>query len=144
MSTPKKPASTLDRWLEKPEFKKSFEKVEEKTEKTEDLDRILTYFETKKPCLNANFSIHDLSRALNIPQIRISTCFNKQIKIPFPTYRNQFRIKLAVQMFREQKHFQMSIEGISKQSGFKTLSAFYAAFRAEYKMTPTEWLEKNL
>ena len=26
MSTPKKPASTLDRWLEKPAFKKSFEK----------------------------------------------------------------------------------------------------------------------
>ena len=125
-------------------FKKSFEKVEEKTEKTEDLDRILNYFETKKPCLNANFSIHDLSRALNIPQIRISTCFNKQINIPFPTFRNQLRIKHAVQMFREQKHFQMSIEGISKQSGFKTLSAFYAAFRAEYKMTPTVWIEKNL
>lgn len=125
-------------------FKKSFEKVEEKTEKTEDLDRILNYFETKKPFLNANFSIHDLSRALNIPQIRISTCFNKQINIPFPTFRNQLRIKHAVQMFREQKHLQMSIEGISKQSGFKTLSAFYAAFRAEYKMTPTEWLEKNL
>ena len=26
MSTPNKPASTLDRWLEKPAFKKSFEK----------------------------------------------------------------------------------------------------------------------
>ena len=26
MSTPKKPASTLDRWLEKPDFKTSFEK----------------------------------------------------------------------------------------------------------------------
>ena len=26
MSAPKKPASTLDRWLEKPAFKKSFEK----------------------------------------------------------------------------------------------------------------------
>ena len=26
MSTPNKPASTLDRWLEKPDFKKSFEK----------------------------------------------------------------------------------------------------------------------
>jgi AraC-like DNA-binding protein len=125
-------------------FKKSFEKVEEKTVKTEELDRILNYFETKKPFLNTNFSIHDLSRALNIPQIRISTCFNKQINIPFPTFRNQLRIKHVVQMFREQKHLQMSIEGISKQSGFKTLSAFYAAFRVEYKMTPTVWIEKNL
>ena len=141
------PSTNVFSWIKfnfKNTLKKSFEKVEEKTEKTEDLDRILNYFETKKPCLNANFSIHDLSRALNIPQIRISNCFNKQINIPFPTYRNQLRINHAVQMFREQKHLQMSIEGISEKSGFKTLSAFYAAFRAEYKMTPTKWLEKNL
>lgn len=143
---PKHSLSILERVINhyKNNFKISFEKVEEKTEKTEDLDRILNYIKTNKPCLNNAFSVHDLSRVLNIPQIRISTCFNKQINIPFPTFRNQLRIKHAVQMFREQKHLQMSIEGISKQSGFKTLSAFYAAFRAEYKMTPTEWLEKNL
>ena len=125
-------------------FQKSFEKFEVKTEKTEDLDRILNYIETKKPYLNNSFSVHDLSRVLNIPQIRVSNCFNKQIKIPFPNYRNNLRIKHAIQMFKEQKHLQMSIEGIATQSGFKTKSAFYAAFKAEYKMTPTEWIEKNL
>ena len=141
------PSTNTFSWIKfnfKNTLKNSFEKIEEKTEKTVDLDRILNYFETKKPYLNANFSIHDLSLALNIPQIRISICFNKQINIPFPTFRNHLRIKHAVQMFREQKHLQMSIEGISEKSGFKTLSAFYAAFRAEYKMTPTVWIEKNL
>jgi AraC-like DNA-binding protein len=47
-------------------------------------------------------------------------------------------------MFKDQKHLEMSIEGIAMQSGFKTKSAFYAAFKSEYKMTPTEWIEKNL
>jgi AraC-like DNA-binding protein len=124
-------------------FKNFNEKVEEKTETTEDLNRILNYMDTKKPYLNTDFSVHELSRMLNIPQIRISNCFNKQINIPFPKYRNDLRIKHAVHMFRGQKHVQMSIEGIAMQSGFKTKSAFYAAFKAEYKMTPTEWIEKN-
>lgn len=128
----------------KKNFQKSFEKFEVKKEKTEDLDRILNYIETKKPYLNNDFSVHDLSRVLNIPQIRISNCFNKQIKIPFPSYRNELRIKHAVKMFREHKHLQMSIEGIATQSGFKTKSAFYAAFNAVHGITPTEWIEKNL
>lgn len=46
-------------------------------------------------------------------------------------------------MFREQKHLKMSIEGIAIHSGFKTKSAFYAAFKSVYNMTPTEWIEKN-
>mgnify|MGYP000998496992 CR=1 FL=1 len=66
------------------------------------------------------------------------------IKTSFPKYRNNLRIKHAVQMFKDKKHLHMSIEGISTQSGFKIKSAFYAAFKDEYKMTPTEWIEKNI
>ena len=116
----------------------------ENPEKSTDLDRIIQYMDKKKPYLKSNFSVHDVSRELNIPHLRVSNSFNKQINIPFPKYRNDLRVKYAVQMFKEQKHLEMSIEGIATQSGFKTKSAFYAAFKAEYKMTPTEWIEKNL
>lgn len=116
----------------------------ENTEKSTDLDRIIQYMDKKKPYLKSNFSVHVVSRELNIPHLRVSNSFNKQIKIPFPKYRNDFRVKYAVQMFKDQKHLEMSIEGIAMQSGFKTKSAFYAAFKSEYKMTPTEWIEKNL
>lgn len=116
----------------------------ENTEKSTDLDRIIQYMDKKKPYLKSNFSVHDVSRELNIPHLRVSNSFNKQINIPFPKYRNDLRVKYAVQMFKDQKHLEMSIEGIAMQSGFKTKSAFYAAFKLEYKMTPTEWIEKNL
>ena len=116
----------------------------ENPEKSTDLDRIIQYMDKKKPYLKSNFSVHDVSRELNIPHLRVSNSFNKQINIPFPKYRNDLRVKYAVQMFKDQKHLEMSIEGIAMQSGFKTKSAFYAAFKSEYKMTPTEWIEKNL
>jgi AraC-like DNA-binding protein len=118
--------------------------VPDKFEKTTDLERILEYMQSNKPYLKSDFSVHDLSSALNIPQIRISNCFNKQLNIPFPIYRNKLRVANAVNMLLENKHINMSIEGIAAQSGFTSKSTFYSAFRAEYGMTPSEWMAKNL
>jgi AraC-like DNA-binding protein len=112
--------------------------------KKSDLDLIITYIETKKSYLNPTFSLHDLSRELNIPHLRVSGFFNKQLKTPFPEFRNRLRVSHAIQLFKEGTHAQMSIEGIATICGFKNKSRFYAAFKAEYKMTPTEWIEKNI
>jgi AraC-like DNA-binding protein len=98
----------------------------------------------RKPYLNPQFTMHDLSRELNIPLMTVSGFFNKQLKTPYPEYRNRLRINHAIQLFKEGMHAQMSIEGISAVCGFKNKSRFYAAFKAEHKMTPTEWIEKNL
>ncbi len=115
-----------------------------KPEKSADLDRIIQYMEMKKPYLNPNFSIHDVSRELNIPHLRVSTSFNKQLEKSFPEYRNKLRVAYAVNLLQENAHFQMSIEGIAFQSGFKNKSSFYTAFRAVHQMTPTEWISKHL
>jgi len=120
------------------------DEISEKPEKQDDLDRIIQYMDKKKPFLNPNFSIHDVSRELNIPHLRVSICFNKQLEISFPEYRNKLRVAYAVNLLQENAHFQMSIEGIAFQSGFKNKSSFYAAFRAEHQMTPTEWITKHL
>jgi AraC-like DNA-binding protein len=112
--------------------------------KKSDLDLIITYIETKKLYLNPRFTLHDLSRELNIPLMTVSGFFNKQLKTPYPEYRNRLRVNHAIQLFKEGMHAQMSIEGISTVCGFKNKSRFYAAFKAEHKMTPTEWIEKNV
>jgi AraC-like DNA-binding protein len=120
------------------------EEEKEKPLKSEDIERIVHYIETKKPYLKVDFSIHDVSRELNIPQLRVSNCFNKQLETTFPDFRNRLRIEYAINLFQENAHYQMSIEGVALQSGFKTKSAFYAAFRIVHGMTPTEWITKNL
>jgi AraC-like DNA-binding protein len=112
--------------------------------KKSDFDLVITYIETKKPYLVPQFTLHDLSRELNIPHLTLSGIFNKQLKTPYPEYKNRLRINHAIQLFKEGMHAQMSIEGISTVCGFKNKSRFYAAFKAEHKMTPTEWIEKNV
>jgi len=118
--------------------------LESKFEKSTDRERILAFLETEKPYVKVSFSLHDLSLALNIPHIRVTTCFNKELNTSFPSYRNKLRVNHAISLLRAGAHLTTSIEGIAERSGFKSKSIFYAAFKEEYGMTPTEWIKKNL
>ena len=113
-------------------------------EKSADLECILTYIETEKPYVKVDFSLHDISLAVNIPRIRVSNCFNKELNTSFPAYRNKLRVAHAISLLRRGAHLTTSIEGIAERSGFKSKSIFYSAFKEEYDMTPTEWMKKNL
>jgi len=115
-----------------------------KSKESDDVQSIVNYIQEKKPYLNAEFNIHDLTSKLNIPNHRVSQCFNSEIQVSFPIYRNQLRVEYAIGLLKNDVHKSMSIEGIAYQSGFKTKSSFYSAFRSIYQMTPTEWIEKNL
>ena len=112
--------------------------------KKSDLDLILNYIETGKPYLNPRFSLHDISRTLNIPHLRVSNCFNSHLNVSFPTYRNKLRIDHATNLLRSGAHKTISIEGIAEMSGFKSKSIFYKIFKDEYGTTPTEWISKNM
>lgn len=112
--------------------------------KSEDLERILAYLETEKPYVQVSFSLHDLSQALNIPLARVTACFNKELNTSFPSYRNKLRVTHAISLLRAGNHLTNSIEGIAVRSGFKSKSIFYAAFKEEHGITPTEWMKTNL
>jgi AraC-like DNA-binding protein len=112
--------------------------------KAPDSERIVSYIETERPYLQTDFSLHDISKALDIPRIRVTNCFNKELQTPFPTYRNKLRVAHAISLLREGAHLTTSIEGVAERSGFKSKSIFYTAFKEEYGMTPTEWIKKNL
>ena len=125
-------------------FKGMRREVPVEFEKSMDIDRIITYIDKQKPYINPSFSLHSISSELNIPYLQVSNCLNKEMKVSFPEFRNQKRVEYAIQLFKEKKHHQMSIEGISDLCGFKSKSSFYLAFRAVYQVTPTEWIAKNL
>jgi AraC-like DNA-binding protein len=111
---------------------------------SEAVEQIVSYLEQAKPYLKDDFSQHDISIALNIPQKRITECFNKLLKVSFPLYRNTLRIRHATDLLREGAHLTTSIEGIAERSGFKSKSAFYLAFKAVHGIRPVDWIKENL
>jgi AraC-like DNA-binding protein len=118
--------------------------TEDSFEKSSDLDRIISYIEAEKPYIRTAFSLHDISHVLNIPHNRVATCFSKQLKMAFPSYRNKLRIEYATDLLRSGTHLTTSIEGIAEMSGFKSKSIFYKIFKEEHGTTPTDWIKENL
>jgi AraC-like DNA-binding protein len=118
--------------------------AEDSFEKSSDLDRIISYIEAEKPYIRTAFSLHDISHVLNIPHNRVATCFSKQLKMAFPSYRNKLRIEYATDLLRSGTHLTTSIEGIAEMSGFKSKSIFYKIFKEEHGTTPTDWIKENL
>lgn len=118
--------------------------AEDPFEKSSDFERILSYIEIEKPYVKTAFSLHDISQALNIPHNRVTTCFNKQLKVAFPAYRNKLRIEHATHLLRAGTHLTTSIEGIAEMSGFKSKSIFYKTFKGEHGTTPIYWIKENL
>jgi AraC-like DNA-binding protein len=109
-----------------------------------DADRILTYIEDKKTFLQPDFSLHTISRDLNIPMLRVSKCFNKDLNVRFIEYRNKKRVEYSITLFKQNFHKNMSIEGIALKCGFKNRISYYNAFRAIYNQTPMEWIKNNI
>lgn len=118
--------------------------AEDPFEKSSDFERIISYIEMEKPYVKTAFSLHDISQALNIPHNRVTTCFNKQLKVAFPAYRNKLRIEHATDLLRAGTHLTTSIEGIAEMSGFKSKSIFYKTFKEEHGTTPIDWIKENL
>lgn len=108
-----------------------------------DADRIMNFLHDEKPYLNPGFSIHDVVSRLDLPQKNVRECFNQIIKIPFPKMRNQLRIAFAIEMFKQNSHATISIEGIAAESGFNNRATFYQAFREVTNMTPVQWIKEN-
>ena len=117
---------------------------EDSLEKSADYERIISYIEMEKPYVKTSFSLHDVSHALNIPHNRVATCFNKQLKVPFPAYRNKLRIEYSTELLRTGTHLNTSIEGIAEMSGFKSKSIFYKTFKEAHGTTPIDWIKENL
>lgn len=143
----KEPLSFLDNFLltwKKVTSEHAKTSADDSFEKSTDFARIIAYIKTEKPYVKTQFSLHDISQALNIPHNRVTNFFNKQLKVPFPTYRNKLRIEHATNLLRSGTHLTTSIEGIAEMSGFKSKSIFYKTFKEAYGTTPVDWIKENL
>lgn len=104
--------------------------------------KIEQYCHKEKPYLQPTFEIADLARAIQVsPKDASVVCkyaFNKK----FTEVRTLMRIEHAKQLLQKGLTNNFTIDTIGTNSGFKSRSTFYKAFKAETGMTPSQYLEK--
>jgi len=102
--------------------------------------RIQHYLTESKPYTNPDFSVQDLSKALNVPSNHISYCLHNILKTKFTAIRMKCRIDYAKELIIQGMNNEFTIEALALKSGFTTRSNFYSAFKQETGITPTEFI----
>ncbi len=105
----------------------------------EDID---SYMKTTEAFVRTELTIIDLAEKLKVHPKRISTSINTIFNQNFNSYVNQLRIKKAKFLLTDQASSYFSIEGIGKEVGFHSKSAFYSAFKKVTGTTPTKYKER--
>jgi AraC-like DNA-binding protein len=99
-------------------------------------EKMKNLMEVNKYYLNQNLTLHEFSKDTQISARTISGCINQRLGLNFNEWINNYRVDRALEIMRDPKNNHLSIEGIGIDSGFKSRSAMYTAFKKKTGQTP--------
>ncbi len=100
---------------------------------------ILQYLKTKKPYLNAEYSLQMMADDLNISRHKLSETINSGQKKNFYKFINEFRVQEVKEMLVNPAFNHYSVLGVGLECGFNSKSSFNRIFKEETGYTPTEF-----
>ena len=86
--------------------------------------------------LNEELTLHAFAEEINMSSRLISSCINKSLGCNFNEWVNNYRVENALRLIKSDENNLLSIEGIGSDSGFKSRSAMYAAFKKKLGHSP--------
>ncbi len=99
--------------------------------------RLTAYMEQNKPYLDDALSLQKLAAQVDMPEKELSILINKQIGKHFFDFINEYRIKDAKILLKDQSN--LTVLEILYQVGFSSKSSFYTAFKKETGFTPSDY-----
>ena len=106
------------------------------------LKKLLSLMETRKPYLNGNLTIHDLSRMTGISRHHITQVLNEKHKRNFFTFINEYRVREVIERFNDPKFNNYTLLAIAFDSGFNSKATFNSIFKSQKGITPGQYREK--
>ncbi|MEP5610870.1 MAG: helix-turn-helix domain-containing protein [Cyclobacteriaceae bacterium] len=103
--------------------------------------KLISLLRDQELYLNPNLSRRDLSEKMQISEIKVSGILNDQLNTTFYGVINELRVEKAKRLLRKGLSKQLTLEGIAKESGFKSRTTFYKFFKRNTGMTPSEFLQ---
>lgn len=97
----------------------------------------------RKPYLDPDFSLDDLSRLMDVPKHHLYYSFNHILQRKFTQLRAEYRIRHALGLIAQGQTQEKTLEAIGLESGFSSRSSFITAFREVTGQTPREYLRSR-
>lgn len=111
--------------------------------KREKLNQITTLIETEKLYLNEDFSLKMLSEKSGLSTHNISQILNEELQVGFITLTNSYRIEEAKRRLLGDE-FNLKMEQLAYDLGYKSKSTFFSAFKKETNSTPSNYRKKSI
>ncbi len=90
---------------------------------------------------NPNLKMPDLASKLNTTPHLLSQYLNESLNKNFSQFINEHRVEEAVKLLSSSN--KLTVEAIAYDSGFNSVSAFYAAFKNKKGMTPAAYKKQQ-
>lgn len=106
------------------------------------LDDLATYFESNQPFLRTDLSLQDVANATGYSRNQISFALNHGLQTTFYSFLHRARVDYLVRHYPT-----LPPEGVAylcKTAGFRSMSTFYAAFRAVTGKRPRDYFESQI
>ena len=94
----------------------------------------------EKLYLNSDFSLNELAKILDTNRRYVSQVINERFDKNFNSFINEFRIKEAMRLMSNPEYKKYTIDSISKEVGFNSISAFNGAFKKVTGVTPSAFV----
>lgn len=107
------------------------------------LEKVESIMKEKELFLNPDLTIVNIAERIQEHPRLISRSINQMREENFNSYVNRYRVEKAKELLLEGKSKHMNIEGIGLESGFKSNSTFYSAFKKCLKTTPMQFLKNQ-
>jgi AraC-like DNA-binding protein len=129
------------------EEKKAESKYERSGLKKEDAEeyrkRLLRYMKDKKPYLDGDLTIQDISEQLDIPRHHLTQVINETLYKNFYTFINEYRVEEVKKMLTDPEYQKYTLTSIAFEAGFNSKSSFNSVFKDLVGKTPTQFREEN-
>ena len=106
---------------------------------SEYLSRLEKFLQDKKPYLNSELTIHELSTELDISRHHLTQVMNEKLNKNFYTLINEYRMEEVKQRLEDPKYHNYTMLAIAYDAGFNSKSTFNHFFKKSAGMTPSQY-----
>jgi AraC-like DNA-binding protein len=106
------------------------------------LQKLITFVEGKKPYLDRDLNINDLSSLTGISRHYITQILNEKHNRNFFTFINEYRVKEVIERFSDPRFNNYTILAIAFDAGFNSKTTFNSIFKSQTGLTPSHYRMK--
>jgi AraC-like DNA-binding protein len=105
--------------------------------------RLLNLMEAEQLYLAADLTLPELAGRMHCSINHLSQVINGEFHLSFYEFLNRYRIEYAKELLSRESRGRDSVAQVAERAGFKSNSAFYAAFKRSCRHTPSAYRRMN-